>query len=220
MSDASVPRCHGLSEQAPPPVCSLLVVEDVLDVIRTRYLDTRTCSWTTLHGFILFFGWFFKQNTRGSFACCLLLYFYCFVIFRVSFSAKVYAPGPHGGCIISRKRVSLLCTYNTSDGCAINTILLLINSYKYIVLIRVGTIAHSPRYVNKQTTPTTKSLVCICLESPSSTPKYYPFLRAQLDFDVFLPARIASFFYVLRLIATYPPPKGHLVYICGAVLQY
>ena len=108
VSDASVPRCHGLSEQAPPPVCSLLVVEDVLDVIRTRYLDTRTCSWTTLHGFILFFGWFFKQNTRGSFACCLLLYFYCFVIFRVSFSAKVYAPGPHGGCIISRKRASLL----------------------------------------------------------------------------------------------------------------
>ena len=191
-------------------------------MIHTRYLDTRTCSWITLYVFFSFFRLVLPSKYVRIACCCLLLpqYFYSFVIFRVSFSAKVYAPGPHGGCIISRKRVSLLCTYNTSDGCAINTILLLINSYKYIVLIRVGTIAHSPRYVNKQTTPTTKSLVCICLESPSSTPKYYPFLRAQLDFDVFLPARIASFFYVLRLIATYPPPKGHLVYICGAVLQY
>ena len=42
--------------------------------------------------------------------CLLLLYFYYFVIFHVSFSAKEYAQGPHGGCIRSKKRGSLLYT--------------------------------------------------------------------------------------------------------------
>ena len=35
VSDASVPRCHGLLQQAPPRVCSWLVVKGVLQVIRT-----------------------------------------------------------------------------------------------------------------------------------------------------------------------------------------
>ena len=108
MSDASVPRCHGLSEQAPPPVCSLLVVEDVLDVIRTRYLDAHTCSWTTLYSFFFFWAGSSKKVLDD---CLLLLAAAVFfsttskyvVIFRVSSSVKV-----HGGCIIARKRGSLL----------------------------------------------------------------------------------------------------------------
>ena len=108
VSDASVPRCYGLLQQAPPPVCSWLVVEGVLDVIRTRYLDAHTCSWTTLYSFFLFFGWFFQKNTRGLFAVvCSCCFFLLVLFFRVSFSAKVYALGPHDGCIISRKRGSL-----------------------------------------------------------------------------------------------------------------
>ena len=54
--DASVPRCRGLWQQAPPPVCSCC---------RRCRADTRICSWTKLHSFsclfcfVLFFGWFF-----------------------------------------------------------------------------------------------------------------------------------------------------------------
>ena len=76
VSDASVPRCHGRLQQAPPQVCSWLVVESILHVIRTRYLDTRTCSWTTLYASPPFFGWFFQTSTRGLFAaaCCCCIF--------------------------------------------------------------------------------------------------------------------------------------------------
>ena len=61
--------------------------------------------------FFPFFCWFFQTNSRGLFAaaccCVLLLYFYYFVTFHVSFSAKVYAQGPHGGCVRSKKRGNL-----------------------------------------------------------------------------------------------------------------
>ena len=112
VSDASVPRCHGCLQQAPPQVCSWLVVEGILHVIRTRYLGTRTCSWTTLYGFPPFFRLVLPNKYSTIVCCCLLLlYFYHFVIFHVSFSAKVYAPEPHdGGCIRSKKRSSLLYT--------------------------------------------------------------------------------------------------------------
>ena len=46
--------------------------------------------------FLFFIGWsfrFFHKNTRGLFAAALLRYFH------VSFSAKVYALGPHGDYI-------------------------------------------------------------------------------------------------------------------------
>ena len=45
--DASVPRCRGLLQQAPTPVCSCC---------RMCRADTRSCSWTTLYSsFVLFF---------------------------------------------------------------------------------------------------------------------------------------------------------------------
>ena len=37
VSDVSVPRCHGLLQQAPPQFCLWLGIEGVLHVIRTRY---------------------------------------------------------------------------------------------------------------------------------------------------------------------------------------
>ena len=68
-------------------LCSCLVVEGVLRVIRTRYLDTRTYSWTTLHVFpSFFFGWFFLTNTRGLFAvascCCICTILSLFTFLR------------------------------------------------------------------------------------------------------------------------------------------
>ena len=49
--------------------------------------------------FFIFFGWVFQKHARGLFAadsCCLLNTPEYFVFFHVSFSAKVYASGPHG----------------------------------------------------------------------------------------------------------------------------
>ena len=36
-----------------------------------------------------------------------------FVLFRVSFSAKVYAPGPHGDCIVSTKQTNTCLLYTS-----------------------------------------------------------------------------------------------------------
>ena len=76
VSDASVPRCHDRLQRTLPQVCSWLVVEGILNVIRTRYLDNRTCSWTTLYVFSPFFGRFFQTNTRRLFAaaCCCYIF--------------------------------------------------------------------------------------------------------------------------------------------------
>ena len=78
VSDASVPRCHGLLQQAPPPVCSWLVVEGILHVY-TRYLDTRTWSWTTLDVSPPFSAGSFKQIVED---CSLLLAAAVFLLFR------------------------------------------------------------------------------------------------------------------------------------------
>ena len=106
VSDASVPRCHGLLQQAPPQVCSWLVVEGILHVIGTRY------SYLLLDHTVRFFPSFrlVIPNKYSRIVCCclLLLYFYYFVFFHASFSAKVYAPGPHDGCSRSKKGGSLL----------------------------------------------------------------------------------------------------------------
>ena len=70
--------------------------------------------------------------------------------------------------------------------------------YSYIHRFKTGaggTILHSPCYVRKQSTPTTKT-VAHTLASTSSTPKYYTFLRAQLDLDVLQPARTYDIFFV------------------------
>ena len=88
VSDASVTRCRGLLQQAPPPVCSRLVVDGVLDVIRTRYLYTRTCSSTTLYVQFFFFSAAAGSSQKILEDCLMLLvaavFFYYFVIFRVS----------------------------------------------------------------------------------------------------------------------------------------
>ena len=111
ISDASVPRCHGLLQQAPPQVCSWLVLEGVLHVVCTRYLDTRTCFWTTLYVSPPFFS---AGSSIPILEDCLLLlaaavfYYYSYFVIFSSFSAKEYAPGPHGGRIRSNKRSSLL----------------------------------------------------------------------------------------------------------------
>ena len=60
--DASVPRCRGLLQQAPPPVCSCC---------RRCRADTRICSWTTLYSFfpcvlLFFFSAGTNKNTRGN----------------------------------------------------------------------------------------------------------------------------------------------------------
>ena len=69
VSDASVPRCHGLLQQAPPQVCSWLVVEGIFHVY-TRYLDTRTCSWTTRCTFLSLFS---AGSSKQILDDCLLL---------------------------------------------------------------------------------------------------------------------------------------------------
>ena len=76
VSYESVPRCRGHLPHAPPQDCSWLVVEGILHVIRTRYLDTCTCSWTTLHVSPPSFGWLFQSNIRGLFAaaCCCCIF--------------------------------------------------------------------------------------------------------------------------------------------------
>ena len=76
VSDACVPRCRGLLQQPPPPVCSWLVVAGFLHVIRTRYghsyllLDHAVFFCFSLFCFFVFvFFGLLKKNTRGS-CCC------------------------------------------------------------------------------------------------------------------------------------------------------
>ena len=166
VSDASVPCCHGILQQAPPQVCSWLVVEGVLHEICTRYLDTRTCSWTTLYAFFfVFFGCIFQTNTRGLFAatCCCLLLLY----FTISFLLAFISPPK---CMRQRRMVVVLYQ-GSGAACSIHKIkvmvvlLLIINVPIHTSFSnRVGTIltVHSPPYVNKQRTPTTTPVVRIC----------------------------------------------------------
>ena len=129
VSDASVPRCHGCLQQAPPQVCSWLVVEGILHVIRTRYLDTRTCSWTTLYVFFpFFFGWFFETNTRGLFAaacCCrtvtISLYFTFLSPPKCMRQSRMMV-------VVLDQRSGAACYIHNikSDGCASSVVLLLI----------------------------------------------------------------------------------------------
>ena len=100
VSDASVPRCHGLLQQAPPPVCSWLVVEGILHVY-TRYLDARTCSWTTLYVIFPFGAGSSEQTILED--CLLLLaaaaVFLLFHYFSRFFLRQSVCEGPHeGGC--------------------------------------------------------------------------------------------------------------------------
>ena len=77
VSDASVPRCRGLLQQAPPPVCPLLVVEP-FDVVRTSY--TCTCPWTTLYCFISSCRLVLPKKYPKIVCCCLLLLYFFFLI--------------------------------------------------------------------------------------------------------------------------------------------
>ena len=90
VSDASVPRCHGLLQQAPPQVCSWLVVEGILHVIRTRcsYLlldHTTRDSYLLLDHTVRFFPSFRlvlpNKYSRMDCCCLLLLYLYYFGYF-------------------------------------------------------------------------------------------------------------------------------------------
>ena len=110
VSDASVPRCHGLFSAG--PASSLFVV----GCRRCPSCDTYqvpVCSWTTLYSFFLFSAAAGSSNKILEDCLQLLaaaVFFHYFVIFRFSFSAKVYALGPHGWlycCILSQYRGSL-----------------------------------------------------------------------------------------------------------------
>ena len=85
MSNASVSRCRSLRQQSPSPVFLWLVAEGVLDVIRARYLDTRTClplDHAVQFFSSFFFGWFSQKNSR--IVCfCLLLQFFTISLFFV-----------------------------------------------------------------------------------------------------------------------------------------
>ena len=89
VSDASVPRCHGLLPQAPPQVCSWLVVQGILHVIRTRY-SYRLLD-PTVRLFPPLFGWFFQTITRGLFAaaCCCCC---CCCLFTISLFFALLSP--------------------------------------------------------------------------------------------------------------------------------
>ena len=117
VNDVSVPRYHGvitaLSRPFPAgPASSLFVViQSVLDVIRTPGTTVRRSSFSSSPP--LSFCFFRrlvhdKIYTRySSKQYCLplraiFLLSYIFVLFRVSFSAKVYAPGPHGAWWLHR----------------------------------------------------------------------------------------------------------------------
>ena len=83
VSDASVSRCHGLLQQASPQVCSWLFVEGNLHVIRNRYLDTHTCSWTTRYFFgPLFLRLVLPNKYSRIVCCCLLLPYFYYHVFR------------------------------------------------------------------------------------------------------------------------------------------
>ena len=72
-------------------------------------------SYLLLDHAVRFFSLFFFTSSQQILEDCLLLlaaavFLYFFVIFYASFSAKVYAPRPDGGCMINRskKRGNLL----------------------------------------------------------------------------------------------------------------
>ena len=94
---------------AGPATSWFVVVQCVLDVIRiTRYNGSSFSSFPPLLvGFFLSAG-SLKKNTRYSSKsyCLLLLAVFLLLNFRSfsAFSAKVYAPGPHGDCIVSTKQ--------------------------------------------------------------------------------------------------------------------
>ena len=120
VSDASVPRCRGLLQQALPPVCLWLVVEGVLGVIRTRYLDTRTCSWTMLYSFFFFFS---ASSSKQLLEDCLLLLaaavsvlFRCFSRFLLRQS--VCARAAWWLHYTKEAGQPTIYTWNKSDGCA------------------------------------------------------------------------------------------------------
>ena len=113
--DASVPRCRGLLQQAPPSVCSCC---------RRHRADSRICSCTTLYSiffsfcfFVIFHGWFFKVL-----GISLLLFapavFLHFVIFHVSFTAKQSICARAAWWLYySKRKQPTMYTWNTS-GCA------------------------------------------------------------------------------------------------------
>ena len=102
--------CPSLSRPfAAGPASSLfVVVQSVLECdTYTRYNGSSFSSFPPI--FLFFFvGWFFKKKTgtRGNnIVCWCLLYFFLIIfLFRVSFTAEVYATGPHGDCVVSTKQ--------------------------------------------------------------------------------------------------------------------
>ena len=78
--------------------------------------------------------------------------------------------------------------------------------------ININMYSYIPRYVNKQSTPTTTPVVRIC----SCVTLFYTYIAylfsCAVRFGRIFTCTYESFFYRL-LIATYPPPKGNLVYI-------
>ena len=130
-------------------------------------------NWTTLYVFPFFFGWFFQTNTRGLFAaaCCCCI-FAISLFFTFLSSPKCMRKGHMVVvCILDQRSGAafVLLYKNKSDGCASSVVPLLIMSsvvpllimYSYIFLKQGGDyIVHSPRYVKKQSTPTTTPVVC------------------------------------------------------------
>ena len=200
-SDASVTRCRGLDQQAPPPVCSWWQ-----KVIRTTYL------WYShlLHAvFFLFFFLFLiflagssRQHARGKNDCLLLLetavlllfhYFSRFILLQSVcaraawlqyFMTEAAQPRTYLEYTWSWHLVLYIHRFKTGLG----------RSYT-LVATYISDVHPQPKRQYQQ---------AFTLASPSSEPKcWYTFLRAEL------------FYGLLRLVPTYPRPKGNLVkYVC------
>ena len=107
VNDASVPRCRGLLQPAPPPVCSWLSKASLMWYVYPGTMVVAAFPVISPIFFVFLVRWFLKKKKQVleqiilfAGACCIFTFF-SFYLFRVSFSAKVYESGPHGACMVS-----------------------------------------------------------------------------------------------------------------------
>ena len=102
--DASVPRCHGLLQQAPPPVCwCCRRCRSVVLILASAPGPRCTVFFPSV--LMFFFRLVLLKNTLEEIVCCrlLLLYFCISFVFTFLSPPKYMRQGRmHGDCIISK----------------------------------------------------------------------------------------------------------------------
>ena len=159
VSDSSVPRCHGFLQQAPPQVCSWLVVERILHVNTYQVPGYSYLLLDhTLYVFSLLFTpffWLVLPNKHSRIVCCC-----CCCIFIISLFFTFLPPA------MRMRKGHMVVVLDQRSGAAYY--IHKVKVMRWLCQLGCATIninnvySYTPRYVNKQSTPTTTPVVRIC----------------------------------------------------------